>query len=350
MEVFRQLGLCHYLPIEPVVAKSSLPNEGFRSLDFAPAEALDFLSRGGKFLRPLLTLAAFDAVASNRGVGRELRDVARAAALAIEVFHKASLVHDDIEDDDSLRYGVAAVHESIGVPAAINVGDFLVGLGYAIVASLPAFMAKRSSRDDPSLASDLLAVLADCHLKLARGQGAELWWRECPGEVPTPSDVLAVYGLKTSPAFEAALSMGVRIAGLRPREAGPIEEFARHVGTGFQILNDLKDWNGDTENKRLPAGDVLCGRPNVLLSLAVRNLSPADSKLLREAISHGGSAMNTIARLLKTGRVFEEASLLLAAERRKACVAAAQCSLPRLELVMTSLLHLAIPVEHPVGR
>src|SRR5438874_2241483 len=76
--------------------------------------AYDFLAKGGKRSRPLITLAAYDALTGGKGTlsaeGLELPDSVKRTALAIESFHKASLVHDDIEDDDSFRYGAPTLH------------------------------------------------------------------------------------------------------------------------------------------------------------------------------------------------------------------------------------------------
>jgi hypothetical protein len=68
---------------------------------------------------------------------------------------------------------------------------------------------------------------------------------------------LEIYGLKTSPAFEAAVALGVRLAGATPAKAAALDRYALHVGTGFQVLNDLKDWAGDLENDRRAAGDLI---------------------------------------------------------------------------------------------
>ncbi len=125
-------------------------------------------------------------------------DSVKRAALSIETFHKASLVHDDIEDDDQFRYGDPTLHRKFGTPTAINVGDYLIGLGYRLI-----------SRDAAAIgadaAADMLDRLADAHMKLTEGQGAELLWRDSLNKKLTPLDALKIYALKTSPAFEAAL-------------------------------------------------------------------------------------------------------------------------------------------------
>jgi hypothetical protein len=155
--------------------------DGLAGLDpVAATEAIahDFLGKGGKHFRPFITLAAYDAMTGGRGAGPDgaavavhTPDAVRRIALAIEVFHKASLVHDDIEDDDAFRYGHPALHRKFGTSTAINVGDFLIGLGYRLVA------AERAALPGGTIA-DILGHLADAHTKLCEGQGAELAWRD----------------------------------------------------------------------------------------------------------------------------------------------------------------------------
>ncbi len=112
-------------------------------------------------------------------------------------------------------------------------------------------------------------------MKLSEGQGAELLWRDGPNKRLKPLDALKIYALKTSPAFEAALLTGARLAGDASAYREPMKQFARHIGVAFQILNDLKDWRGDQDNKLSAGGDVLGGRPTVLWALALESLSPA---------------------------------------------------------------------------
>ncbi|NDB05852.1 MAG: polyprenyl synthetase, partial [Acidimicrobiia bacterium] len=94
-------------------------------------------------MRPFICLAAYDAaladrIASGRQGPAADRASARTAAVSIEIFHKASLVHDDIEDDDAMRYGRPTMHRVHGIPSAINAGDYLLGLGYRLIAGLGA--------------------------------------------------------------------------------------------------------------------------------------------------------------------------------------------------------------------
>jgi geranylgeranyl pyrophosphate synthase len=299
--------------------------EGAGALDpIAATEAIayDFLAKGGKYSRPFITLAAFDAL-NGGGCSRpedaeqmceRLSDVVRRAAISIESFHKASLVHDDIQDGDEFRYGQPTVHVAHGVPTAINVGDFLIGLGYRLV-----------SRDTESLgaatAADILNKLADAHTKLSEGQGAELVWRDSRDKRLSPKEALKIYTLKTAPAFEAALYCGLRLAGPAEKYAEPVAQLAKHLGIAFQILNDLQDWQGDDFNKLTLGGDVLGGRPTVLWALALEGLERSDRHELEQLVADGEATpivFKQVRALFQQAQVFEKALTLVDEHRQKA--------------------------------
>ena len=234
--------------------------------------AYEFLARGGKYSRPFITLAVYDALKETDATlsdGQEVvagwSDSIFRTAMAIETFHKASLVHDDIEDADPFRYGAETLHRQYGIPTAINVGDYLIGMGYRLV-----------SRDRKELgaetAADILDYLASAHQRLAEGQGAELIWRDARDKCLKPIDALKIYALKTAPAFEAAFYSGVRLAGPAEEYLDVIKTFSRNLGVAFQILNDLKDFEKDDDNKRQAGSDILGGRPTVLWALALEGL------------------------------------------------------------------------------
>jgi geranylgeranyl pyrophosphate synthase len=291
--------------------------QGVSALDpVAGTEAIayDFLAKGGKHSRPFITLAAYDAMTGGRGTqadGAEflasLEPAVKRAAMSIETFHKASLVHDDIEDDDPFRYGDPTLHRTYGAATAINVGDFLIGLGYRLI-----------SRDSQALGheivADILDRLADAHMKLSEGQGAELLWRDARNKQLTPLDALKIYALKTAPAFEAALYSGLRLAGPIDPQTSFVGTFARHLGVAFQILNDLNDWRDDNHNKLAAGGDVLGGRPTVLWALALEGLEPAGRAELQAIVAAQPAAHESIHRvreLYRQAGVFDKASRLV---------------------------------------
>jgi len=305
-------------------------NDPLQSIDpIAATEAIgmDFISKGGKYSRPFITLAAYDAMMGGDGT---LADGATTikqfplsvyrTAMSIEMFHKASLVHDDIEDDDGFRYGQPTMHCRFGLPTAINVGDYLIGLGYRLVS--------HHARDiGPAAAVDILDCLSSAHTRLAEGQGAELLWRDTRDKRLQPLDALKVYALKTSPAFEAALYSGIRLASEKlsvdmSQYVDPVRQFSRNLGVAFQILNDLQDWDGDGHNKLHAAGDVLGGRPTILWALALASLTPGEQTEMLAVIDNQELApairIAKIRQFYERARVFEQSQRLIEKHRSRA--------------------------------
>jgi geranylgeranyl pyrophosphate synthase len=271
----------------------------------AATEALahDYLAKGGKYSRPFITLAAYDALTGNHRDSKsdpeqtdlqkgeqtqlaKIPDAVYRVALSIETFHKASLVHDDIEDDDAYRYGEPTLHQTLGLPTAINVGDYLIGLGYRLV-------SRELESLGPDVAGDIINRLADAHLRLSEGQGAELLWRDARDKQLMPLDAMKIYALKTAPAFEAALLCGLRCAAPLEELEQPLKQFARHLGIAFQILNDLKDWQGDQDNKLAVGLDTLGGRPTLLWALALDSLKHEQRDELLQIVGQQQENNNT---------------------------------------------------------
>ena len=289
-----------------------LNGSGLAGLDpIAATEAIayDFLGKGGKYSRPFISLAVYDALRgedesaeSNRP--EPIADSVLRAAMSIEAFHKASLVHDDIQDDDPFRYGETTVHRKYGAATAINVGDYLIGMGYRLV-------SRESAELGADVTSDVLELLSDAHLRLSEGQGAELIWRDATDKLLKPIDALRVYALKTAPAFEAALLTGARLAGSIDDFREPLKKFARNLGIGFQILNDLQDWRGDDDNKRAAGTDLLGARPTLLWALACDSLNQSDLDSLGEVAQD--SDLPAEQKIEQARRLYEQAGVFVKA-------------------------------------
>lgn len=304
---------------------SEVNGQGIAAIDpIAATEAIayDFLGKGGKYSRPFITLAVYDAMTGGKGTlaGGEqhlasVSDSVRRAAMSIETFHKASLVHDDIQDNDSFRYGEETIHKRYGIPTAINVGDYLIGLGYRLV-------SRESKTLGADVVADILDNLADSHLRLSEGQGAELLWRDARDKRLKPLDALKIYALKTSPAFEAAMFSGIRLAGPAEEYREPVRQFARNLGVAFQILNDLNDWQGDEHNKLSAGGDILGGRPTVLWALALEGLPPASQEELLSLANadhrRAGERIARVRELYEQAGVFEKAARLIDKHQERA--------------------------------
>ena len=285
--------------------------------------AYEFLSAGGKHSRPFITMAVYDAItdsgatlANGDKVVAGFSDAIKRTAITIETFHKASLVHDDIEDNDAYRYGQETLHRQHGVPTAINVGDYLVSFGYRLVSEDRQELGAET-------ASDILAYLTDCHSRLCEGQGAELIWRDAKEKRLKPIDALKVYALKTAPAFEAAFYCGLRLAGPCDEYVNPVRSFARNLGVAFQILNDLKDWEQDAEKNNAVGTDLLGGRPTLLWALAMEGLDEEQQAELislvdRECKVAPAQRLQRARHLYFEASVFEKAYRLVDKHQQKA--------------------------------
>jgi geranylgeranyl diphosphate synthase type II len=289
---------------------------------FTENVAYEWLSKGGKRFRPFITLAAWHAASSNTSamnIGNEMPEIPDAVArvaMAIEAFHKASLVHDDIQDDDQYRYGRETLHRQYGAGQAINIGDYLIGLGYRLI---------HAARElSPEVAIDVLNSMSTAHIRLCDGQGAEMAFQKSPDWNLTPLDALQIYSLKTSPAFEAALYAGLRMANHPLANTDLVPQFCRHVGVAFQVLNDLKDWNGDTDNKLVAGQDALALRPTLLLALALKDANEQQKMELQTILAEpatGTTNHKRIDRLREIFRacdVFDKAEFYVERSREKA--------------------------------
>jgi geranylgeranyl diphosphate synthase type II len=218
--------------------------------------ARDWMRRDGKRWRPYLTACVHMALACEDAVEKpELPSDLKKLAAAVECFHKASLVHDDIEDGDAERYGQAALHMEQGVPVALNVGDLLLGEGYRLIAELDIDGDKKAK---------MLAEAARGHVSLARGQGAELCWANAPRPL-TSLEVLEIFRQKTAPAFEVALRLGGYYAGADDETHAILSKFSESLGIAYQIRDDLEDFTGESDSN-----DLADLRPSLILAIAHR--------------------------------------------------------------------------------
>ena len=272
--------------------------------------SLAWMRKGGKRFRPFVTAAAWQALTENDDVPLHVKRV----AASMEIFHKASLIHDDIEDDDDFRYGTETLHKSHSVPVALNIGDYLLGRGYRIVADeMPAIGAERTVK--------ILRKLAESHVKLSEGQGAELLWRKGKDKNLKPIECLRLYALKTAPAFDAALYSGVVLAGMDGKWDAELSEFSKHLGVAYQIQNDLKDVSGDEENKVDLCGDILKGRPTLLFAMALESADETERAALLQAAREGPQTtvkLDALKNIYFKHEIPSQAEMLAVHQRRRA--------------------------------
>lgn len=231
----------------------------------------DWLAKAGKRWRPFLTAATYAALTDCPASA--LPDSVRRTAIAVECLHKSSLVFDDIQDDDALRYGEQTLHHLHGVPLALTAGLHLLGLGYRLIAD--------SGAPAPTI-SAMMSLISHAHLRLCSGQGAELWAVRHP-TLPSTADILDIFRKKTAPAFDVGLRLGAILA--NATQLDPILlEFGEALGTAYQIRDDIDDNREDT-----PDNDITAGRPSILVTLAAEH-APAPLRERMRLATEGNTA------------------------------------------------------------
>ncbi|MCK5845464.1 MAG: polyprenyl synthetase family protein, partial [Victivallales bacterium] len=232
---------------------TSILTSGKNSADPTETLALKWLSKAGKRWRPFITAAVYSALS---GIRDEFPDSIIKIAIAVECFHKASLIHDDIEDGDDFRYGESTLHMLHGVPVALNVGDYLIGAGDALIAD--------SGTSAQNIAS-MLGARAHCHKKHCLGQGAELTAAHGHQAPLSVRATLEVFRGKTSPAFETALTLGAICANADSELLDTLRAYSDALGTAYQIKDDIEDFTSP-ENNDHAAG--LAERTSIIIAIA----------------------------------------------------------------------------------
>jgi geranylgeranyl pyrophosphate synthase len=203
------------------------------SSDTTSMIAHDRLCGEGKRWRPYLFVSVYMAITGNHDIPEQIK----LAAIAVEAFHKASLIHDDIQDNDMLRYGKPTVHSIYGVPIALNVGDKLLGDGYRLLATCGRM--------------ELVKEASTAHIALCKGQGLELEWCRNPRPL-TMDEVIHIIENKTVPAFDVALTFAVICAGGDETLKEILKKYAYALGMAYQLLDDLDDFQSETNNRLRP--------------------------------------------------------------------------------------------------
>jgi geranylgeranyl pyrophosphate synthase len=191
-----------------------------------PDIAREWIGGEGKRWRPYLLAAVYQSLTGNVEIPVEVG----LAAVAVECFHKASLIHDDIQDNETERYGRQTVNALYGDSIAINVGDILLGEGYRLLAQCGNM--------------ELIKAASNAHISLCRGQGMELEWTTDPQPV-TMDFALDIFRNKTVPAFDVSLIMGVICAGGDNTLCEALHNYACSLGIAYQLLDDIEDFGND---------------------------------------------------------------------------------------------------------
>jgi geranylgeranyl pyrophosphate synthase len=235
----------------------------------------DILLAGGKRIRPLLTALAYQAFSKDPD-----SEVLQYLAMSVECFHKASLVHDDIEDGDDQRYGKETVHKKHGIPVAINLGDLLIGEGYRLISECSL---------DPVVMKACIIIISSGHRLMSEGQGAELIARR-NNEILSVNEVINIFRSKTAEAFRVSLLTGAVAGGADNGSVTILEEFSYLIGTAYQLKDDLEDITKAGE------GNVL-RNPSVVISALAEKMGESEKEILKSLVA--GNDINEIRNLIK---------------------------------------------------
>ncbi|MFI1401029.1 polyprenyl synthetase family protein [Streptomyces sp. NPDC020681] len=214
----------------------------------------------GKAVRPALAFGCA------RAVGAQARDAVD-AAVAIELVHNFSLIHDDVIDRDELRRHRPAVWAAFGIPAALLSGDALLTLALKVLADAPGGEAGRA-----------VGVLASCVLELVEGEAMDTAFEQRTDVTVAEYTAMAVD--KTGALMGAACALGALAGGAGEARMRYLDRFGRHLGVAFQIMDDLLGLFGTAEATGKPVGSDLAARKKTYPVLAALASSTAAGERL----------------------------------------------------------------------
>ena len=222
------------------------------------------ISAGGKRLRPILTILAGKALGYDQ-------DPLYSLAAMVEFIHTSTLLHDDVVDESDLRRGRQTANNMFGNAAAVLVGDFLYTRAFQLM------VASNNLR--------ILEVMAEATNIIAEGEVLQLM---NIGNIDvTEEEYLHVIEYKTAKLFQAAAQVGAILAGATDLQEQALKNYGTHLGTAFQIIDDVLDYAGDVTTIGKNLGDDLAeGKPTLPLIYLLNQGSPAVAADIRHALEH----------------------------------------------------------------
>lgn len=226
------------------------------------------ISAGGKRIRPVLVLLLANAYGYKGTAHHEL-------AAVVEFIHTATLLHDDVVDESSMRRGRQTANALFGNAASVLVGDFLYSRSFQMMVGL----------DDMRI----MRILSDATNVIAEGEVLQLLNMHDPDV--THESYLKVIRSKTAKLFEAAAELGALVGGASDAQIAAAGEYGRSLGTAFQLIDDVLDYAGDaTEIGKNLGDDLREGKPTLPLIWLMENGTEEQRQLVRSCIEHGDEA------------------------------------------------------------
>ena len=259
------------------------------------------ISAGGKRLRPVLLLLTCGALSYTGSQRHNL-------AAVVEFIHTATLLHDDVVDESTLRRGRPTANESFGNPASVLVGDFLYSRAFQMMVDAGSMK--------------VMQTLADATNVIAEGEVLQLM--NMHDASLNEDGYLRVIRSKTAKLFEASARLGAILAGSPPPIEQACADFGQAIGTAFQVIDDVLDYDGNTHEMGKNLGDDLReGKTTLPLILAMQHGNPTQSQTVREAIETGSiDRLAEIVAIVRETGALEATRDAAAAEAQRAIDAA----------------------------
>ena len=256
---------------------------------------------GGKRLRPALLIL------SARACGYEGRHHHHELAAVIEFIHTATLLHDDVVDESGLRRGQATANALFGNAAAVLVGDFVYSRAFQMMVGIENMK--------------VLRVLADATNVIAEGEVLQLM--NCRNPDLDEEGYLQVIRYKTAKLFEAATRLGAILGECGADIEDAMAAYGVHLGTAFQLIDDVLDYSGDHALIGKNVGDDLAeGKTTLPLIYAMKHGTPGQAELVRQAILGGRlDELNAVLEAIRVTGALDYARAQAQAESRTACAA-----------------------------
>ena len=223
------------------------------------------VNSGGKRLRPALVVLAANAFGYG---GTQHHDL----AAVVEFIHTATLLHDDVVDESDLRRGQATASALFGNSASVLVGDFLYSRAFQMMVEVGDMQ--------------VMQIMSDSTNIIAEGEVLQLL--NCHDASVNAENYLRVIYCKTAKLFEAAMRLGAIVAKADAASVEAVAKYGVHLGTAFQLVDDVLDYSGDAQEIGKNLGDDLAeGKPTLPLIYAMQHGSAAQAELVRTAIEQG---------------------------------------------------------------
>jgi octaprenyl-diphosphate synthase len=259
------------------------------------------IGSGGKRLRPALVLLS-------GGLHEPIQATHHQLAAIIEFIHTATLLHDDVVDESQMRRGKSTANHIYGNAASVLVGDFLYSRAFQMMVKLQNMR--------------VMEILSDATNTIAEGEVLQLL-NVHDAEV-TEEAYLQVIRFKTAKLFEAAARLGTVISSnTNAKDEQALADYGMHLGTAFQLVDDVLDLSGDAKEIGKNLGDDLAeGKPTLPLLYAMHHSQNEQSSLIRKAIQHGGlDDMEAVLKAVKDTNASEYVLNLAKKESESACAA-----------------------------